>query len=705
MWIDSRRRRFFESVPIVFPFVQNTILFYPDEWPKRMAKLTTRVRLLDAKWPNRINGFSLFVASVMGGLILSLLAGCGVVRSPAPYSGSAASTTPNTGATRPATAQQRRAFAVAQALAQAERETEALNAFKDFVQRYPSSALTDQALMTLGRLSLKLEQPIQAQGYYQNLTQRFPISPLAPSAHLKLGIISHNLRQYDVSTTSLNRALAGLTTPQQQAQANYYLGLNMRQLQRYVAAFEAFNHVVEASADTALIQDAQSAMDSLIQHQLTPEDLYQLANRYATGSQGAQLFLHLAQRYRDTGDITGEMGALEQFVSTYPDHPELSTLMTRLETLRSALTTEASTIGALLPLSGEGKLAGQRVLWGIELALERLRAEQPGLDIKLRIRDTQGDSAMASRALQSLVTEEHVIAVIGPLFSQVATDLAPLIEELSVPVISPYARSSAFPFLSSYAFRNSLTDADQARFLADYAVRVLNLTRFAVLYPDEPYGESLKNTFIEHIIDLEGKVVVVSAYPPDDKNFGQAIKRLGGIDDESLSDLLAGSGTRVTQADTKPYEAIFLPGYYDRVGLMAPELAFYNITNVQLLGTDGWNSEELIVIGENFVEDAIFVDGFFTDATAPSVETFVQRFLSRYEERPTLVAAQGYDTLNMLVQLLQAGASTRFELRDQLLQVRDFPGVTGMTSLDQDGNAVKIPYLLTVKNGQIVQLN
>lgn len=647
----------------------------------------------------------LCVASIIGGLILSLFTGCEAGRQTAPFSGSPASATPGTGLTKPATAKQRRVFEAAEALGRAGRETEALKAFQNFVQRYPSSALTDQALMVLGALSLKLDQLVQAQSYYRNLTQRFPGSPLAPEAHLKLGIVSHNLRQYEGSIASLNLALGTLSLPQQRAQAHYYTGLNMRQLQRYVEAFEAFNRAVETSSDTALIQDARSAMDTLIQHQLTSDDLHQLANWYMAVPQGAPLLLRLAQHYSEAGDIMGELNALQQLASTYPDHPDLPALVTRLAALQSALTTDTSTIGILLPLSGEGKVAGQRVLWGIELALDQLRAEQPGLDIKLQIHDTQGDSAIATSALRSLVTEDHVIAVIGPLFSQVATDLAPLTEELSVPVISPYARNSAFPFLSSYAFRNSLTDADQARFLADYAVRNLNLTRFAVLYPDEPYGESLKDTFIEHVINLEGTVVVVSAYPPDDQNFGQAIKRLGGIDDESLGDLLAGSGARAALADTKPYEAIFLPGYFDRVGLIAPELAFYNITNVQLLGTDGWNSEELIMIGEHFVEDAIFVDGFFTDASVPSVETFVEQFISRYEERPTLIAAQGYDTLHMLVQLLQSGTNSRFALRDRLLQLRDFPGVTGLTSLDQDGNAVKIPYLLTVKNGQIIQLN
>jgi ABC-type branched-subunit amino acid transport system substrate-binding protein/TolA-binding protein len=666
-----------------------------------MAIIMSNVRLLGSNHGYQINRYRLVVACVSGALVCSLLAGCGIVRS----SGPSSARTPDAIAPKPVTMDQRREFAVAETLYNEGRDQEALKALQNFVQRYPFSSLTDQALMALGTLSLKLEQPIQAQGYYQHLTQRFPASPLAPEANLKLGIVSHDLKHYDASTTALNLALERLTLPPQRAQAYYYIGLNMRALQRYVEAFEAFNRVVDAGPDTALVQEAQSAMNTLMQNHLTPEDVRQLASRYTTEPEGAQLLLRLAQSYRATGDTTGELGVLQQLINTYPKHPELPALTIRLQALQSALVTDASKIGVLLPLSGEGKLAGERVRWGIELALEVLRDEQPGLEIKLDIRDCQGNSEVASRALRSLVTDAHVIAVIGPLFSQVATDLAPLVEELGVPVISPYARDSTFPFLSSYAFRNSLTDVDQARFLADYAVRVLHLRRFAVLYPDEPYGESFKDTFIEYVIGLDGQVVAVSAYPPDDKNFSQAIKRLGGIDDESLSDILAGSGTKVTMNNSKPYEAIFLPGYYDRVGLIAPELAFYNITHVQLLGTDGWNSQELTAIGEQFVEGAIFVDGFFADATTASVETFVERFVSRYQERPTLFAAQGYDTLRIVVQLLQAGASTRLELRDKLLQLVDFPGVTGLTSMDADGNAIKIPYLLSVRNGRIVQLN
>ena len=384
-----------------------------------MAMITTNVRLRGCNHPRGFPGFNIFVVSMIGGLLLSLLAGCGTTRSPGTSSG-----TSHIRVAKPATVEQRQTFAEAEALSRAGRDAEALEAFKNFVQRYPSSSLTDQALMTLGALSFKSGQLHQAQGYYQHLTQHFPTSPLAPEAHLKLGIASHDLHDYNASMSSLSQALAGLTLTPQQAQAHYYIGLNLRQLQRYMEAFEAFQRAAQLSPDTALQQESQHAMDTLIERDMTPDDLQQLANRYATNAnpQGAQLLLRLAHHYRDTRDTTGEMAVLQQLVNTYPNHPELSTFMTRLEALQSAQLIDKSKIGVLLPLSGEGQLAGQRVLWGIEVALESLRAEQPGLDIKLEVRDSQGDSAVAAKALRSLVTDHHVIAVIGPLFSQVATE-------------------------------------------------------------------------------------------------------------------------------------------------------------------------------------------------------------------------------------------------------------------------------------------
>ena len=153
------------------------------------------------------------------------------------------------------------------------------------------------------------------------------------------------------------------------------------------------------------------------------------------------------------------------------------------------------------------------------------------------------------------------------------------------------------------------------------------------------------------------------------------------------------------------YDAVFLPGYYDKVGLIAPELAFFNITGVQLLGSDGWNAPKIVEIGERFVERGIFVDGFFVDATSPLVATFVKQFEARYGERPGLLAAQAYDTFLIIAHLLHQGVTTRQQLRDAILNVHDYAGVSGSTTIDPEGNAEKILYLLTIQDGHIRQIN
>ena len=645
--------------------------------------------------------------------VLILVSGCGGGTRPRATTPSAQQ--PGTpGAT--ASPAQIQAFAAAETLRLQEQDIAALNAFKEFVRQYPSSPLTDQALLALGELSHAAGQSVQAEGYYRSLMQNFPASPRVPEAQLALGLLAYDLEDYDRSATALQQALPNLTDLNQRGRAHYTLGAIARQQQRYPEAIEALKTAAETSSDTVLIEQAHSDVITILQDQLTLEDLQQLSQRYPTSFPGGLVLFRLAEMYREDGNVVEEMAALQQLNSTFPDHPNAPLAEARLLTLQSSLTTNPMKIGVLLPLSGDGRLAGQRTLWAIELALSNLKALDPSSELALVIRDSQGDSVIASAALRSLVNDEHVIAVIGPLFSQVATDIAPLVDELGIPVISPYARDSEFPNLSIYAFRNSLTDATQAKFLAEYAIQVLNLKRFAILYPDEAYGAALKDMFIEHVIRLQGEVVAVAPYPQDTTDFRQPIKRIGGVDDQTMSDLTAGADRTTLQLPSnvrpdsgqaaKPYDAIFLPGYYDSVGLIAPELAFYNITNVQLIGSDGWNSEDITTIGEQFVERAIFVDGFFAKSSAAAVATFASQFQQRYGEPPALLAAQGYDTLQLLAQMLQQNdITTRDDLRDSLFQVRDYPGLSGLTTITPEGDSEKIPYLLTIRRGQIVQVN
>ncbi len=614
--------------------------------------------------------------------------------------------------------EEQQAFLAAEALRTHGQEAAASNAFRTFVARYPSSVLTDQALLALGRLSVAQGEQAQGEGYYRSLIERFPSSPHLADAHLERGIVLYHLQEYDTSHAALQQALRTSPTLDQEAQAHYYLGVIAYQFQRYPEAITSMKLASDISQDTALIERTRADLATIIHTNLSEAELQQLAQKYPGVYPGDLLLMQLAQVHHAANKPLEEIATWQRFLTAFPTHQQRELAQARLDVLQNALTTDATKIGVLLPLSGEGSVAGQRALWGIELAMATIRQRQPGVHLSLVIRDSQGTVAGARRALRALVTEEQVIGVVGPLFSDVATDLATLVDTLMIPTISPYARDSDFPLLSPFAFRNSLTDAMQGRFLAEYAVHTLNLSRFAVLYPDEPYGTTLKDRFIENVLALEGEVVAEASYPPETTDFRQHIKRIGGVDDDTLRDLLAGSTpsplsppsalplqTVESQEPPTLYDAVFLPGYYDKVGLIAPELAFFNITDVQLLGSDGWNSPKIVEIGERFVNRGIFVDGFFVDATSPLVTTFVKQFEARYGERPGLLAAQAYDTFLLIAHLLHQGVMTRQQLREALLNVHEYVGVSGTTTIDPEGNAEKLLYLLTIQDGHIRQLN
>lgn len=607
-------------------------------------------------------------------------------------------------------AEQRQLYVRAEQLRANGQLAQARQMYANFIQRYPDSPVADAALLAMARVATAQADDRAAQRSYVKLVTSFPASRLVTQAYLELAISYYQTQDFERSAAALRQVLRRSPAPQQLALARYHLGLVAIAQQRFVDAIEDLQASAEMSAAGDLSDQARSQIDRIIREHLKLPAFEQLLRQYPAVYPGDALLLQQARLFRAAGRPMDEMAALQHFTTAFAHHPQMPKVLQRLHELQASLVTDRTKIGVLLPLSGEASRYGQNALHGIELALLALQERYPGTPLSLVVRDSHLSGSTAGDTLRSLVNDAHVISVVGPLLSQVALDLAPIAEELQVPLISPYAPDGDFPALSSYTFRNSMTDNQQARFLAEYAVNTRNLHRFAVLYPDEPYGVAFKDRFIEYIIQLGGEVPIVVPYPPEANDFSLQIKQLGGIDDTTLRDFRAGmeqftDDPNDLQLRPPLFDAIFIPGFYDKVGLIAPALAFYNIERVQLLGTDGWDVPDIIEIGERFIEGAVFVDGFFAASATPLIQEFVARYQARYHEIPDLIAAQAYDTIWMLAQILLDGAETRFRVRDQLLQVRNLAGVSGMTTMRANGDAGKELYLLSVQNGQIIQLN
>jgi ABC-type branched-subunit amino acid transport system substrate-binding protein len=110
-------------------------------------------------------------------------------------------------------------------------------------------------------------------------------------------------------------------------------------------------------------------------------------------------------------------------------------------------------------------------------------------------------------------------------------------------------------------------------------------------------------------------------------------------------------------------------------------------------------------IGGKHVNGAIFTGDFYPNSSYPFVAEFVRRFGQTFGGEPSFLSAQGFDAANLLMVQLARDRQTREEVAEGLLDTRAYPGVSGVTTVRHDGNAVKRPYLLGVNRGEIISID
>ena len=369
----------------------------------------------------------------------------------------------------------------------------------------------------------------------------------------------------------------------------------------------------------------------------------------------------------------------------------------------------AGRVGVMLPLSGALGVAGGRVYDGIRLALRHSLAKYPGLRIQLAVRDTKsaaGSAGEAAAVAAELIEKEQAIALIGPLITEAADSAAGVANRLKTPMLTPFAVRMRMNPDFAWIFRNSITNRLQARGLAAHAIGQMGLRRFAVLYPAERDGIELTDAFTQAVENLGGEVVKIVSFPENATDFRKEMLDLGGMDDRRLNRRRRSLGLKRTDPYQIPlnFEALFAPVRHEQAVLIAPQLFFYNMRAVRLLGGSGWNDSRLLEHGERYVEGAVFVDGFFSGSAEPKVARFVNEFKSIFGRAPDVSSALGYDAAQIIFKALAGGAKTREDVRRYLAALRGFEGVTGLTDMGADGDALRQLFVLSVDKKKIRHL-
>ena len=299
------------------------------------------------------------------------------------------------------------------------------------------------------------------------------------------------------------------------------------------------------------------------------------------------------------------------------------------------------------------------------------------------------------------LAEAGVACILGPLGSQEALEAAKEAQRLKVPILT-LTQSEGITGIGDHVFRNFLTAAMQVRTVVQYAQAAIGLRRFAILYPEDPYGREMARLFREEVLRKGGDIVREKSYKTDQTDFGEEIRALAGLPPDSPApDVPA-------MAPPKPnpgFEALFIPDSASRVAMIVPQLAYYDLTGIRLLGTSGWDSPELLDTDPERLQGAIFVDGFFANSFRPEVNRFIEAFYMAYRREPDMMEALVFDAADLVVRLvIENRGGTREAFRKSLLQVKGYPGVTGRTSFSPSRDAEKELFVLTVKGGQIIQV-
>ena len=149
-------------------------------------------------------------------------------------------------------------------------------------------------------------------------------------------------------------------------------------------------------------------------------------------------------------------------------------------------------------------------------------------------------------------------------------------------------------------------------------------------------------------------------------------------------------------------DAIFVPGYYTEVGLIASQARELGIT-VPLCGGDGWDDASLMKVAGKAVEGCFFSNHFSTEDSSPAIQRFVKNYQAAKGAKPSTFVALGYDSAMILFDAMKrAGSVEGKAVRDALAATKDFPAITGNITLDEKRNASKSAVILTIKDGQFV---
>lgn len=580
------------------------------------------------------------------------------------------------------------------------RPLEASDAFQAVLTRSPNKEKRARAILGLARADKAQGKYAEALGRVRDLLAQGVIPAQAVQANLLAAGLEMDLNRPQKAANRLRLMLSRPPGPLSQTerfQAQLLLAQALSQAGRAGEAAAQLVRLAEA-ADAPRLRELADRMVK-VAGMARSRELLPLLGRATWPELKSALLIGLTEAYVREGRLQ----EAERTLATLRTEPSAGRWSDRLKDLdsqvRQAKLVKPRAVGVILPLSGSYKAFGKRMLAAVELGLglfANVGAQPPTLFIE----DSRSDAATAAQAVSKLVESHKVMAIVGPVGAAASLSAARRAQQLGVPLIS-LSQVAGVTMAGPYVFQNSFTPEAQAKALLNQVMDKQGLRRIAVLAPSNSYGQGFARVMSGQLAARGGSLVRTEYFPTDKTDFAPYIK--------SLVKLPPGNYRPGHPESPKPvidFEALFMPVGPEAAAMIAPQLAYYDVLGVQVMGTNLWHNPKLIDQGGRYVENCLFPDAFNPGSQTPLARSFVQEFSQAVGQQPGVMEAQAYDAAYILRHILMSSLAptTRPAMRERLARLQGLQGVCGVLSVDQDRLVNKQLTLFTVQSGRFTPL-
>ncbi|GAB3821000.1 ABC transporter substrate-binding protein [Tessaracoccus terricola] len=342
-------------------------------------------------------------------------------------------------------------------------------------------------------------------------------------------------------------------------------------------------------------------------------------------------------------------------------------------------------LGVNYELSGDVATYGQASVAGIKMAIDEVN-EAGGIDgkqIELVEVDNKSDAAEATTLATRLMSQDGVIACMGPATSGNFKATIPVAQDNQVPVVSGSATADDVTVdadgVKEYAFRICFNDSFQGTIMAQFADENLSAGTAVIIQDNSSdYATGLAAAFTTEFEARGGTIAATEGFTAGDTDFNSILTRLRG----------------------ESFDVVYLPGYYSEAGLIIKQARDLGI-EAPVLGADGFDSPTLLELaGADALNEVYFTNHYSSIDEDPAVVDFIAAFQEANGEEPNAFHALGYDLGKFVADAVGRAAELTGEgVKTAMAETKGFTGVTGTFDMDENHNPVKSIVVIGLADG------